>query len=448
MSAPHETIVALATAPAASGVGIVRVSGMLAGTIAREFLGTEPTPRHAHFCAFPDRAGTAIDRGLLLWFAAPHSYTGEDVLELHAHGSPIVLRRLVDRTVELGARAARPGEFSERAFLNGKLDLIQAEAIADLIASGSEVAARAALRSLEGEFSAQVKSLTEAVVRVRTWIEAAIDFPEEEIDFLATPQLHADLADLVERANALLAAARVGVRLNDNLHVVIVGRPNAGKSSVLNALARSDRAIVTEVPGTTRDPLRETIELDGVALTLIDTAGLHDSVERIEQEGMRRARCELARADLALLISDDKQAEADLALLADLPANAARMVVHNKIDLSDNQARRVEIGGRVDLWLSAKTGNGVNLLRTELRKLAAGEEAADGAFSARARHVEAIERARDHVVAARDALKDQAAGELAAADLRQAQQALGEVTGEFTSDDLLGRIFSSFCIGK
>ena len=447
MSPAGDTIAAIATAQGAGGIGVVRLSGPAAGPIATTLLGREPRARHAHLAKFTGADGDAIDHGLLLWFPAPHSFTGEDVLELQVHGSPVVLRRLLARMLELGARAARPGEFSERAFLNGKLDLAQAEAIADLVSSGSEAAARAALRSLDGEFSRRVHALAEGLVRLRMWIEAAIDFPEEEIDFLAAPELAGDLAAQRTALDALLAATRRGVRLVDGLHVVIVSAPNAGKSSLLNALSASDRAIVTEVAGTTRDVLRETIDLDGIALTLVDTAGLRESDDLIEREGMRRARAELERADLVVLVVDDAQAECAV-LPIDVGTAAVHLVVHNKIDLAAQPARRETRDGVVHLWLSARSGAGLDLLVAELKHHAGHGEANDGAFSARARHVDALERARDHLEAAAHALTATRAGELAAEELRLAHDTLGEITGAFTPDDLLGRIFADFCIGK
>ncbi|MET0224962.1 MAG: tRNA uridine-5-carboxymethylaminomethyl(34) synthesis GTPase MnmE, partial [Dokdonella sp.] len=389
-----------------------------------------------------------LDDGIALYFAAPASFTGEHVVELQTHGSPVVLRLLLARVVELGARHARAGEFSERAFLNGKLDLAQAEAVADLIASGSEAAARAAQRSLDGAFSERVHALTAAVIRLRSYIEAAIDFPDEDIDFLAAPQLARELGELRNQLADLLASARRGVRLADGLHVVIVGRPNVGKSSLLNALAASERAIVTEIAGTTRDVLRETIDLDGIALTLVDTAGLRDAGDIVEREGIRRARAELERADLALLVTDAVHAADDLTLLAEVPAQAARIVVHNKIDLGGAAAQRATRDDAEHIWLSARSGAGLDLLIAELKRHAGYGEAGDGAFSARARHVAALERARDLLAAAESALTVQRAGELAAEELRQVQHALGEITGEFSSEDLLGSIFSSFCIGK
>jgi len=481
MNAAADTIAAVATPPGAGGVGIVRVSGANAGAIAATFLGASPTPRHAHYRAFRDAAGDVLDRGLLLWFPAPHSFTGEDVLELHAHGSPVMLRLLLARTIELGARAARPGEFSERAFLNGKLDLAQAEAIADLIASGSEAAARAALRSLDGEFSTRVHALTAATIRLRSHIEAAIDFPDEDIDFLAAPELVGDLEALRAQLAEVLAGARRGVRLADGLHVVIVGAPNVGKSSLLNAIARSDRAIVTEIAGTTRDVLRETIDLDGIALTLVDTAGLRESGDAVEREGIRRARAELERADLAIVVVDAATND-DAAMPGELAPGTARIVVHNKIDLADAPVNpapeasrlpalprdRTNTGGngfrrdafqparaRTELrdgvphiWLSARTRDGLERLVTELERHAGTGEPGDGAFSARARHVAALERAQAHLDGAAHALTTLRAGELAAEELRDVQRALDEITGQFTPDDLLGAIFSSFCIGK
>ena len=444
----RDTIAAVATPRGEGGVGVIRVSGAKSATIAKTLLRRVPEPRHAYYCAFADGNGAPIDRGLLLLFTAPHSYTGEDVLELQTHGSPIVLKLLLARLVELGARHARPGEFSERAFLNGKLDLAQAEAVADLIASGSEAAARAALRSLDGEFSRRVRALNASVVRLRVWIEAAIDFPEEEIDFLSAPELRTDLASVRTDLSKLLDGARRGVRLADGLHVVIVGRPNAGKSSLLNALAASERAIVTEIPGTTRDLVRETVDVDGVSLTLVDTAGLRESADVVEREGIRRARAELERADVVLLVADvAEDPDAALAIVGDVPPSVTRLVVRNKIDVAGIEPRRERRDGYVEIRLSAKTGAGLDLLHAELRKLAGGETN-DGAWTARTRHVTALERARTHLAAAESALVERNAGELAAEELREVQHALGEITGEFTSEDLLGEIFGSFCIGK
>ena len=428
---------------------MLRVSGSKALDIARALIGKTTRPRVFHFSTFRDGDGTALDNGLAVTFAAPRSFTGEDVLELHAHGSPVVLNLLLRRVCALGARPARPGEFSERAFLNGKLDLVQAEAVADLIAAGSEAAARAALRSLDGEFSAQVHNLLNALVHLRAWLEAALDFPEEEIDFLSAPELDAGLSALRAQLAQLLAATRRGVILREGLHVVIVGRPNAGKSSLLNALAQSERAIVTEVPGTTRDVLRESIALEGVEITLVDTAGLRDTQDPIEQEGMRRARAELGRADVAILVTDTASLEVDRNLLAECADTATRLFVHNKIDLGDETAQvKRDRESETHIFLSAKRGDGLPELRAELARLAGRGDGTQGAFSARTRHVDALERVAVHLQAAERSLREQRAGELAADELLQAQRALGEITGEFSSDDLLGAIFSTFCIGK
>ncbi|MGH8091402.1 MAG: tRNA uridine-5-carboxymethylaminomethyl(34) synthesis GTPase MnmE [Rudaea sp.] len=443
-----DTIAAIATPPGAGGVGIVRVSGPRARAIALGLTGRNPQPRKVYFAAFRDEGNAILDRGLSIFFAAPKSFTGEDVLELQAHGSPVVLNLILRRACELGARQARAGEFSERAFLNGKLDLVQAEAVADLIAAGSDAAARAALRSLEGDFSRSVQALFEALVNLRAWLEAALDFPEEEIDFLSAPQLSDGLQRLDARLADLLAAAHRGVVLRDGLHVVIVGRPNAGKSSLLNALARSERAIVTDSAGTTRDVLRETVNLDGIALTLADTAGLRESVDVVEAEGMRRARAELARADVAILVTESAQVELDLALLNVCAIGATRIVVHNKVDLSAEATHmQTQKSGEIHIWLSARTGAGLDLLREELKRLAGRGDGTQGAFSARARHVQALEIVTAHLHAAKEHLEHRI-GELAAEELRQSQQTLGEITGEFSSNDLLGKIFSTFCIGK
>ncbi|MEP6483658.1 MAG: tRNA uridine-5-carboxymethylaminomethyl(34) synthesis GTPase MnmE [Rudaea sp.] len=448
MTHVDDTIAAVATPAGAGGIGVVRVSGPKTGDIALALLGKNPEPRIFHFSTFRDRAGAAIDRGLGVFFAKPASFTGDDVLELHAHGSPVVLDLLLKRMYELGARPARPGEFSERAFLNGKLDLIQAEAVADLIAATSESAARAAMRSLDGDFSKRIGAIFDALVRLRAWLEAALDFPEEEIDFLSTPQLTHELSSLRATLNDLLVAAQRGVVLRDGLHVVIVGRPNTGKSSLLNALAQNERAIVTSIPGTTRDVLRETVKLDGIALTLVDTAGMRESPDEIEQEGIRRAHAELARADVALLVTDSVSVDADLALLNGLAEGTTRIVIHNKIDISGEPARTQRASdGLLHVHVSARLGTGLAALRAELSKMAGHGDSSDGAFSARTRHVRALEIVSAHLDVAESHLQSRT-GELAAEELRQAQQALGEITGEFRNDDLLGAIFSTFCIGK
>jgi tRNA modification GTPase len=444
---PRDTIAAVATAPGAGGIGIVRLSGADASAIARTLAAIDLQPRHAHYVAMRDARGELIDRGLALWFPAPHSFTGEDVVELQIHGAPVVLARLLARCIELGARHARAGEFSERAFLNGKIDLAQAEAIADLIAAQSDAQARAALRSLQGEFSARVNALLKSLIDARLHVEAAIDFPEEEIDFLADGQILARLDAIASSLDALLRDAERGQRLRDGLHAVIIGAPNAGKSSLLNALAGSDRAIVTDIAGTTRDLLREAVNIDGIEITLVDTAGLRESPDVIESEGIRRARNELAQADLAILVvAPDDEARIDT-LRAEVPRGAAVLVVHNKSDLADRSAiERVDANDHVHV--SAKTGVGLDGLRAAIRQHAGLGEGAEGSFSARARHVAALQRVRESLANARHRLVHDRAGELVAEELRLAQHALSEITGEFSSDNLLGVIFSSFCIGK
>ncbi len=444
---PADTIAAIASAPGAAGVGVVRASGPQVPALAHRLLGRDPRPRHAHFAVFRDEAGEVLDHGLLLYFSAPASYTGEAVLELQGHGSPVLLDALLRLLCRLGARLARPGEFTERAFLNGKLDLAQAEAVADLIASRSEAGARAALHSLEGVFSRRIDELLAALIALRVHVEAAIDFPEEEIDFLADPLLTEQLDDLRAQLIDLLQQARRGMRLNDGLRVAIIGRPNAGKSSLLNALAGDERAIVTAVAGTTRDVLRESLSLDGVALELADTAGLRVTDDEIEREGVRRAHVEAQRADVALLVTDEAHAQADLTLLAPLAPTTARLVLVNKIDLSGSQPRRERRDGVDWLWASVRTGAGLDQLREELKRLA-GAGAGEGVFSARRRHVSALEQVGGYLEQAAQHLGPARAGELAAEELRQAQQTLGEITGAYSSDDLLGAIFGSFCIGK
>ena len=446
---PVDTIAAIASAPGAAGVGVVRVSGPAVPAIARTLLGRMPRPRQAQLTAFRGEDGEVLDRGLLLHFPAPASYTGEHVLELQGHGSMVLLDALLRRVCALGARLARPGEFTERAFLNGKLDLIQAEAVADLIAARSQASARAALQSMEGVFSRKVEALLQGLIALRVHIEAAIDFPEEEIDFLADPAILQQLGTLRGELADLLREAQRGVRLNDGLRVAIVGRPNTGKSSLLNALAGSERAIVNAVAGTTRDVLRESLNLDGIALELADTAGLRDTDDEVEREGVRRAHAELQRADLALLVTDAAHAQQDLESFTAPPPAIDRLVVINKIDLDlDRGIERQELrDGQWWLWLSAKSGAGLDMLRDRLRQVA-GAGGGEGAFSARRRHVLALRQVARHLDRASAELTGFRAGELAAEELRLAQQALGEITGSYSSDDLLGAIFSSFCIGK
>jgi tRNA modification GTPase len=452
---PSDTIVAPATAPGRGGIGVVRLSGPGVPAIAAGLLPRGlPEPRHATLATFRDGAGEALDTGLALYFPAPHSYTGEAVLELHGHGGPAVLAALVERAVELGARRAEPGEFTRRAYLNDKLDLAQAEAVADLIDAGSQAAARAALRSLQGAFSSEVHALVEGLIDLRVWVEAAIDFPEEEIDFLADPALAARVTALRARFDAVTRAARQGRVLRDGLTVVIAGRPNAGKSSLLNALAGHDAAIVTDLPGTTRDVVREHLELDGLPVTVLDTAGLRIAGEgpadAVEAEGIRRTRAEIARADLVLFVVDaaaDPGAEALAAERATLPEGVPLTLVFNKVDLVEGGDAVVAPAGTTPLRVSARSGAGLADLRAHLQAAIGYAPGDTGALSARARHLDALARARGHLDAACALLADKR-GELVAEELRGAQQALGEITGEFSSEDLLGRIFGSFCIGK
>ncbi len=442
MTRATDTIVAIATAAGAGGVGIVRLSGPAAHAIGETLGGRPLAPRQARYARFADGDGEVIDDGIALYFRGPASFTGEDVVELQAHGSPVALQQLVARCIALGARQARPGEFSERAFLNGKLDLAQAEAIADLIAASDARAARAARRSLDGEFSRRVEALMAQLLAIRVHVEAAIDFADEPIDALGGEALRAQLASTTTALADLLQQARRGQKLRDGLHVVLVGPPNAGKSSLLNALAGGDRAIVTAIAGTTRDVLRETIRIDGVELTLVDTAGLRESSDAIEAEGIRRARAELERADLALVVLDARDATVTRqAFAAELTAVSQALWLHNKADLLASHPP-LGAGG---LYVSARTGEGVQALHQNLLALSGG--AGQGAFSARARHVDALERAAALLAEARSELGYERL-ELAADGLQRAHAALGEIGGRVDADALLGHIFSAFCIGK
>ncbi len=450
-SGAADTIVAVSTAAGRSGVGIVRLSGSRSLAIARDICGKALRARHAHHARFVDARGEPLDDGIAIYFPGPRSFTGEDVVELQAHGSMPVLRALIEACVARGARPARAGEFSERAFLNGRIDLTQAEAIADLIAAQSQAQARAARRSLDGEFSRRVDQVLTRLIALRMHVEAAIDFPEEEIDFLSDTRITEQLRELIAANDDLLRAARQGQRLRDGLHAVIIGPPNAGKSSLLNALAGAERAIVTDIAGTTRDLLREQIVVDGVELTLVDTAGLRHTDDRVEAEGVRRARAEIDKADLVLIVIEHGDQASRARLLAECETVPQRIVIHNKIDRVDApiEAMRFEpTDGVLDLPVSAMTGAGLDRLRAELSQRVVGEGAAEATWSARARHVEALVRVGDALRQGAHALEHTRAGELLAEELRQAQQALGEITGVFRSDDLLGAIFSSFCIGK
>jgi tRNA modification GTPase len=456
-----DTIVAVASAAGRGAVGVIRVSGPRVPQIATDILGALPAPRRARFSRFLDAQGGTVDEGLALFFPSPASYTGEHVLELQGHGGALVVDMLLKRLLELGCRMARPGEFSERAYLNGKIDIAQAEAIADLIDAGTTAAARAAVRSMQGEFSARVADLKDRITALRIYVEAAIDFPDEEVDFLSGDALRARLAAVFDAFESITAAARQGALLREGLHVVIAGKPNAGKSSLLNKLAQDEVAIVTDVPGTTRDVLRRQVHLDGLPVNLIDTAGLREAVDVVEAEGVRRARSEIAKADRVLYVLDAAIAHGGVAgdesarsgwsaELGQLPAEVPVTLVFNKIDLSGTSPR-FEAGaaaGPPRVYLSALNGAGLALLRAHLKESAGYQDSESGAFSARRRHLDALRRARGHVQDAAEILSSTRAFELFAEDLRLAQQALGEITGEFTSEDLLGEIFSSFCIGK
>jgi len=440
-----DTIAAIATAPGRGGIGVVRVSGTGLAGFARALTGREPRPRIAAFARFLDGEGEAMDEGLLLYFPGPASFTGEDVIELQGHGGPVVMQMLLDRCLALGARLAQPGEFTRRAFLNGKLDLAQAESVADLIEASTAAAARSAVRSLSGRFSEDIHRIRDGLIDLRMLVEATLDFPEEEIDFLekarALPRLAAIRADL----EGVLDRARQGALLRSGLNVVLVGEPNVGKSSLLNQLAGEERAIVTDVAGTTRDALRETIQIEGIPLHIIDTAGLRDTSDVVEQIGIARTWQEIGRADVILRL-----VEADGALGGDdidarLPAGVERIVVENKIDLHGREPGRREQDGRVWLALSAKRGEGVELLRRELLRVAGWHAHGEDVILARERHLTALRTALAHVETAQGQV---VALELFAEELRLAHDALSEITGEFTADDLLGVIFSRFCIGK
>lgn len=443
-----DTIVAIATPPGRGGVGIIRLSGPLAYSIVLQLNANKTlTPRIAKYCSFTNRSGDVLDNGLAIYFKAPHSFTGEDVVELQGHGAPLVLDSLLNECITLGARLAKPGEFSERAFLNDKMDLTQAEAIADLINASSQTAARMALRSLQGDFSGKINELSESLIHLRLFVEAAIDFPEEEIDFLNDGKVAAMLADVLTSLTIIRNNASQGAIMREGLSIVIAGRPNAGKSTLINCLAGRDVAIVTDVAGTTRDVMREHILLDDIPLHLIDTAGLRDSDDLVEKEGIKRAWQEVSRADCLLMIIDinkaDSSNELSEAICNTLPPGVPVIQVFNKIDSLNLAPKKEEQA----IYLSAKSGDGLELLKDKIKEVV-GYQPAEGQFLARRRHLDALDRAKELLLAGQQQLTTQRAGELLAEDLRLAHQALGEITGEFSSDDLLGRIFSSFCIGK
>ncbi|WP_407313904.1 tRNA uridine-5-carboxymethylaminomethyl(34) synthesis GTPase MnmE [Pseudomonas sp. nanlin1] len=456
MNFPRETIAAIATAQGRGGVGIVRISGPLARAATQAIVGRELIPRYAHFGPMLAGDQSVLDEGLALYFQGPNSFTGEDVLELQGHGGPVVMDMLLKRCLELGCRLARPGEFSERAFLNDKLDLAQAEAIADLIEASSAQAARNAVRSLQGEFSRRVDNLTQSLIGLRIYVEAAIDFPEEEIDFLADGHVLKQLDDVRMDLSTVLREAGQGALLRDGMTVVIAGRPNAGKSSLLNLLAGREAAIVTEIAGTTRDVLREHIHIDGMPLHVVDTAGLRTTDDQVEQIGVQRALKAINEADRVLLVVDASAPEASdpFALwpefLEQRPEMAKVTLIRNKIDLTGEAIGVQESAdGSITISLTAKgNGRGLELLREHLKACMGYEQTSESSFSARRRHLEALRQASGYLEHGRDQLTLAGAGELLAEDLRLAQQSLGEITGAFSSDDLLGRIFSSFCIGK
>lgn len=442
-----DTIAAIATPPGRGGVGIIRVSGPLAKTIANSILGKLPQPRFADYLPFLDENNDVIDSGLALYFVGPNSFTGEDILELQGHGGPVVMDLLLQRVINLGARIANPGEFSERAFLNDKVDLAQAEAIADLIEAGSEQAAKSAVKSLQGEFSRWIDECVEALTHLRMYVEAAIDFPEEEIDFLSDGHVTSSLENILAEMDKIFSSAQQGVLLRDGMRVVLIGQPNTGKSSLLNALAGQDAAIVTHIAGTTRDVLREEINIDGMPLHVIDTAGLRDSDDVVEQEGIKRTWIEIEKADRALLLVDDKSGitDEDEIIRQKLPKSLEITIIRNKIDLTNTLPA---INNDKEIALSAKSGAGIKLLRDHLKKIMGYTGLTEGVFLARRRHLDALIRAKEFVLNGQAQLQESKAGELLAEDLRQAQHALGEITGFVSSDELLGRIFSSFCIGK
>lgn len=442
-----DLIAAVATAPGRGGIGVVRLSGATLASTAHSLTGIVPKPRVATLARFLDSEGGEIDEGIVLYFPAPHSYTGEDVLELQGHGGPVVMQLLLRRCVELGARLAEPGEFTRRAYLNDKLDLAQAEAVADLIEASTAAAARSAVRSLSGEFSRVAHELVERLISLRMLVEATLDFPEEEIDFLRKSDVAGQLEGLTGDVRKLLGGARQGSLLRNGLHVVLAGQPNVGKSSLLNRLAGEERAIVTAIPGTTRDALRETIQVNGIPLHIVDTAGLRETEDEVESLGIARSWKEIERADVVLHLLDARvgMAPADQSIASRMPPGVEQIILFNKCDLMGHPCGREESAGRVTLWLSAKTGEGVEALEKELLRVAGWQAGAEDVFLARERHLLALEKALAYLQAA-PTLSDHL--ELYAEELHMAQEALAGITGEFTPDDLLGEIFSRFCIGK
>jgi len=447
MKSQQNTICALASALGQGGIGVVRVSGPLAIEIAKQMLGHVPKARYAHYGSFFNQEGVEIDKGVALFFPGPHSFTGDDVLELQGHGGILVMRSLLEAAMALGATAAEPGEFSKRAFLNGKMDLVQAEAVADIIDASSEQSARSALRSLSGEFSNQVNALTQALIELRVFVEATIDFSDEEIDFLQSGEVKLKVEQIENDIQVILNSAEQGAILREGLTIAIAGKPNAGKSSLLNALTQASSAIVTDIAGTTRDALKETIHVNGMPLNIIDTAGLHASEDKVEQEGIKRAHVEIERADVVLMVFDAQDKTPDLSILPSGIDGKPILLIKNKVDLTDEVVGITHISDQTHLSLSAKQSLGIDLLRQELSSIAGLSDTGEGVLLARKRHIIALESALESTRHALEQLNNNAS-ELVAEDLRQAAQYLGSITGEFSSDDLLGEIFSSFCIGK
>ena len=442
-----DTIAAIATASGAGGIGVVRVSGPAVQLIAAQVLGSCPAPRHASYLDFKQANGELIDRGIAIFYPNPHSYTGEDVLELQAHGGTALMQILLARCIVLGARQAEPGEFTRRAYLNDKIDLAQAEAVADVINAATIEAAKSAVRSLSGEFSQRISALLLKLIDLRMFVEACLDFPEEEIDFITQGRVAEKLASIITELNSVFSKAKQGSLLREGINVVLVGQPNVGKSSLMNQLAGEEIAIVTSIAGTTRDTIKNAIQINGVPLHVIDTAGLRETDDEVEKFGIARTWRAAESANIALLLVDAAHGitETEKSILARLPQEIRKIWVHNKIDVANELALAKEINGAMHIYLSAKTGAGLELLKSHLLKLAGYENNSEGVFMARARHLEALLKVETHLSIAGQQIKS---AELLAEELRIAQTALGSITGEFTPDDLLGEIFSKFCIGK
>lgn len=447
MLKPGETIAAIATASGAGGIGVVRVSGALCQSIANQILGHCPAPRYAAYLSFYDSNHTPIDRGIAIYYQNPHSYTGEDVLELQAHGGTALMQMLLARCIELGARQAEPGEFTRRAYLNDKIDLAQAEAVADVINASTMEAAQSAMRSLSGEFSDSINTVLAKLIDLRMYVEACLDFPEEEIDFITQGKVAEKLAAIIAELKIVFSKAKQGSLLREGMQVVLVGQPNVGKSSLMNQLSGEEVAIVTPIAGTTRDAIKNSIQINGLPLHIIDTAGLRNTEDEVEKIGIARTYRALENAQVALLLIDAAHGIGDdeKSILAHLPQGIAKIWVHNKIDTTQDAAKSVQIANETHIYLSAKTGDGIGLLKQHLLQLIGFEQNAEGVFMARTRHLIALKQVDLHLQQAQGMMSQ---SELIAEELRLAQEALSSITGEFTPDDLLGEIFSKFCIGK